>query len=208
MERLKSPSDLEELRNEILARKDPKKPAIAVCVSTGCEALGVKGVLKVLKEELKKQNVEGSIEIKETGCLGFCEKGPRIVVYPEEIYYFKVTATDVPEIVSKTLLNNEIVERLLYADPVTGQKARNLAEIPFYKYQKRLLLDNSAKLDPKKIEDYIALGGYKALAKALFQMKPEQVLEEVKRANLRGRGGGGFPTARKMGVHTKRARRT
>jgi NADH:ubiquinone oxidoreductase subunit F (NADH-binding)/(2Fe-2S) ferredoxin/NAD-dependent dihydropyrimidine dehydrogenase PreA subunit len=197
MERLKSPSDLEELRNEILARKDPKKPAIAVCVSTGCEALGVKGVLKALKEEFKKQNLEGSIEIKETGCLGFCEKGPRIVVYPEEIYYFKVTATDVPEIVSKTLLNKEIVERLLYADPVTGQKARNLSEIPFYKYQKRLLLDNSAKLDPKKIEDYIALGGYKALAKALFQMKPEQVLEEVKRANLRGRGGGGFPTARK-----------
>jgi NADH:ubiquinone oxidoreductase subunit F (NADH-binding)/(2Fe-2S) ferredoxin/NAD-dependent dihydropyrimidine dehydrogenase PreA subunit len=197
MERLKSPSDLEELRNEILARKDPKKPAIAVCVSTGCEALGVKGVLKALKEEFKKQNLEGSIEIKETGCLGFCEKGPRIVVYPEEIYYFKVTATDVPEIVSKTLLNKEIVERLLYADPVTGQKARNLSEIPFYKYQKRLLLDNSAKLDPKKIEDYIALGGYKALAKALFQMKPEQVLEEVRRANLRGRGGGGFPTARK-----------
>ena len=197
MERLKSPSDLEELRNEILAKKDPKKPAIAVCVSTGCEALGVKGVLKALKEEFKKQNLEGSIEIKETGCLGFCEKGPRIVVYPEEIYYFKVTATDVPEIVSKTLLNKEIVERLLYADPVTGQKARNLSEIPFYKYQKRLLLDNSAKVDPKKIEDYIALGGYKALAKALFQMKPEQVLEEVKRANLRGRGGGGFPTARK-----------
>jgi NADH:ubiquinone oxidoreductase subunit F (NADH-binding)/(2Fe-2S) ferredoxin/NAD-dependent dihydropyrimidine dehydrogenase PreA subunit len=197
MERLKSFSDLEELRNEILARKDPKKPAIAVCVSTGCEALGVKGVLKALKEEFKKQNLEGSIETKETGCLGFCEKGPRIVVYPEEIYYFKVTATDVPEIVSKTLLNKEIVERLLYADPVTGQKARNLSEIPFYKYQKRLLLDNSAKLDPKKIEDYIALGGYKALAKALFQMKPEQVLEEVKRANLRGRGGGGFPTARK-----------
>src|SRR3990170_806529 len=197
MERLKSPSDLEELRNEILARKDPKKPAIAICVSTGCEALGVKGVLKALKEEFKKQNLEGSIEIKETGCLGFCEKGPRIVVYPEEIYYFKVTATDVPEIVSKTLLNKEIVERLLYADPVTGQKARNLSEIPFYKYQKRLLLDNSAKLDPKKIEDYIALGGYSALAKALFQMKPEQVLEEIKKSNLRGRGGGGFPTYRK-----------
>ena len=197
MERLKSPSDLEELRNEILAKRTLRSQLLLVCVSTGCEALGVKGVLKALKEEFKKQNLEGSIEIKETGCLGFCEKGPRIVVYPEEIYYFKVTATDVPEIVSKTLLNKEIVERLLYADPVTGQKARNLSEIPFYKYQKRLLLDNSAKVDPKKIEDYIALGGYKALAKALFQMKPEQVLEEVKKANLRGRGGGGFPTARK-----------
>jgi NADH:ubiquinone oxidoreductase subunit F (NADH-binding)/(2Fe-2S) ferredoxin len=197
MERLRSPSDLEKLRKGILAKKDPKKPAIAVCVSTGCEALGVKGVLKAFKEEFKKQGLEGKIEIKETGCLGFCEKGPRIVVYPEEIFYFRVKATDVPDIVSKTLVNKEIIERLLYADPVTGKAARNLSEIPFYKYQKRLLLDNNAKVDPKKIEDYIALGGYTALAKALYQMTPEQVLDEVKKSNLRGRGGGGFPTGRK-----------
>jgi len=197
MERLKSPSDLEKLRKDILARIDPKRPVIAVCISTGCEALGAQEVLKALKEEIKKQNLEGTVEIKETGCLGFCEKGPRIVIYPEEIYYFRVKATDVPEIVSKTLRNKEVIERLLYADPITGVKARNLSEIPFYKYQKRLLLDNSAKVDPKKIEDYIALDGYKALAKVLFQMTPEQVLNEVKKANLRGRGGGGFPTARK-----------
>jgi NADH-quinone oxidoreductase subunit F len=197
MERLKSPSDLKKLREEIIAKKDPKKPSIAVCVSTGCEALGVKEVLKALKEEIKKQNLEGRIEIKETGCLGFCEKGPRVVIYPEEIYYFRVKAADVPEIMSKTLRNKEIIKRLLYTDPITGIEARHLSEIPFYKYQKRLLLDNSAKVDPKKIEDYIALDGYKALAKVLFQMTPEQVLEEVKKANLRGRGGGGFPTARK-----------
>jgi NADH:ubiquinone oxidoreductase subunit F (NADH-binding)/(2Fe-2S) ferredoxin/Pyruvate/2-oxoacid:ferredoxin oxidoreductase delta subunit len=197
MERLKSPSDLEKLRKDIIAKKDPKKPRIAICVSTGCEALGVKDVLKALKEELKKQNLEDSIEIKETGCLGFCEKGPRVVIYPEEIYYFRVKATDVPEIVSKTLRNKEIIERILYTDPATGAKARKLSEIPFYKYQKRVLLDNSAKVDPKKIEDYIALDGYKALAKVLFQMTPEQVLEEVKKSKLRGRGGGGFPTARK-----------
>ena len=197
MEKLKSPSDLENLRKKIIANKDPKKPAIAVCVSTGCEALGVKGVLKAFKEELKKQGLEGKIEIKETGCLGFCEKGPRIVVYPEEIFYFRVKATDVPEIVSKTLINKQIIERLLYMDPITGKAARNLSEIPFYKYQKRLLLDSNAKVDPKKIEDYIALGGYTALAKALYHMTPEQVLDEVKKSNLRGRGGGGFPTGRK-----------
>jgi len=197
MEKLKSPSDLENLRKKIIANKDPKKPAIAVCVSTGCEALGVKGVLKAFKEEFKKQGLEGKIEIKETGCLGFCEKGPRIVVYPEEIFYFRVKATDVPEIVSKTLINKQIIERLLYMDPITGKAARNLSEIPFYKYQKRLLLDSNAKVDPKKIEDYIALGGYTALAKALYHMTPEQVLDEVKKSNLRGRGGGGFPTGRK-----------
>jgi NADH:ubiquinone oxidoreductase subunit F (NADH-binding)/(2Fe-2S) ferredoxin/ferredoxin len=197
MEPLKSPSDLEKLRKNIISKKDPNKPAIAVCVSTGCEALGVKGVLQAFKEEFKKQGLEGKIEIKETGCLGFCEKGPRIVVYPEEIFYFKVKATDVPEIVSKTLINKEIIERLLYTDPITGKTARNLSEIPFYKYQKRLLLDSNAKVDPKKIDDYIALGGYTALAKALYHMTPEQVLDEVKKSNLRGRGGGGFPTGRK-----------
>jgi len=197
IEPLKSPSDLEKLGKNIIAKKDPNAPAIAVCVSTGCEALGVKGVLQAFKEEFKKQGLEGKIEIKETGCLGFCEKGPRIVVYPEEIFYFKVKATDVPEIVSKTVVNKEIIERLLYTDSITGKAARNLSEIPFYKYQKRLLLDSNAKVDPKKIEDYIALGGYTALAKALYHMTPEQVLDEVKKSNLRGRGGGGFPTGRK-----------
>jgi NADP-reducing hydrogenase subunit HndC len=165
MEPLKSPSDLENLRKSILTKKDPKKPAIAVCVSTGCEALGVKGVLAAFKEEFKRQGLEGKIEIKETGCLGFCEKGPRIVVYPEEIFYFRVKASDVPEIVSKTLINKQIIERLLYTDPITGKAARNLSEIPFYKYQNRLLLDSNAKVDPKKIDNYIALGGYSALAK-------------------------------------------
>src|SRR3989304_5639389 len=119
MEQMKSPSDLEKLRRELLAERDPNRPAIAVCVSTGCEALGVKGVLKAFEEEIKKQGLEGRIDIKETGCLGFCEKGPRIVIYPEEIYYFRVKSTDVPEIVSKTLINKEIIERRLYTDTIT-----------------------------------------------------------------------------------------
>ncbi len=197
MKPLKSPSDLEKLRKDILAKKDPKRLAIAACVSTGCQALGVQKVLEAFDEEIKKQGLEGKVEIKETGCLGFCEKGPRIVIYPEEIYYFQVNAKDVPEIVSKTLINKEIVERLLYTDPVTGKKARHLSEVPFYKYQNRLLLESNRKLDPKKIEDYLAIGGYAALAKALFQMTPEDVMKEVKDSNLRGRGGGGFPTYRK-----------
>jgi len=197
MKSLKSPSDLEKLRKDILAKKDPKRLAIAACVSTGCQALGAQKVLEAFDEEIKKQGLEGKVEIKETGCLGFCEKGPRIVIYPEEIYYFQVKASDVPEIVSKTLINNEIVERLLYTDTVTGKKARYLSEVPFYKYQNRLLLESNRKLDPKKIEDYLAIGGYAALAKALFQMTPEDVMNEVKDSNLRGRGGGGFPTYRK-----------
>ncbi len=197
---LTSPSDLDKLRNDILAERDPNKPAIAVCVSTGCLALGVKKVIHAFEKELKKQDIEGKFEIKETGCVGFCEKGPIIVVYPEEIFYFKVKVTDVPEIVFKTVINKRIIERLLYVDPITGKAARNLSEIPFYKYQKRLLLETNTKENPRKIEDYIALGGYTALVKALYRMKPEQVLDEVKRSNLRGRGGAGFPTGRKWEV--------
>lgn len=136
MKPLKSPSDLEKLRKTILAKKDPNAPAIAVCVSTGCEALGVKADLKAFKEEFKKQGLEGKVEIKETGCLGFCEKGPRIVVYPEEIFYFQVKANDVPDVVSKTVMNKEVIERLFYVDPITGEAARNLSEIPLLQVPK------------------------------------------------------------------------
>ena len=194
MKKLKSPSDLEKFYKDILSKKDPTKKIISVCVSTGCEALGVQQVLETFNEEFKKQGLEGKVEIKETGCLGFCEKGPRIVIYPEEIYYFQVKPSDVPEIVSKTLLKNEIVEKLLYTDPVSGKKARHLADVPFYKHQKRILLESNSKLNPKNIEDYIAIDGYKALSKVLFKMSPEQVITEIKNSKLRGRGGGGFPT--------------
>ncbi|MFA5364502.1 MAG: NADH-quinone oxidoreductase subunit NuoF [Candidatus Bathyarchaeia archaeon] len=194
MKCLTSPSELETLRNEIIAKNDQGKLSIAACVSTGCQALGVQKVLKAFEEELKKQGLDGKTEIKKTGCLGFCEKGPRIVIYPEEIYYFQVDEKDVPEIVSKTLINNEIVERLLYTDVITGERARHIYDIPFYKYQNRLLLESNSQVDPKKVGDYIAIGGYAALSKALFQMTPVEVIEAVKKSNLRGRGGGGFPT--------------
>ncbi len=195
MKKLKSSSDLENLRKKIRDKKDSTRITISACVSTGCKALGAQKVLEAFNVEIKKQGIEDKVDIKETGCLGFCEKGPRIVIYPQEIYYFQVDAKDVPEIVSKTLINNEIVERLLYTDPITGEKARYLSDVPFYKFQNRLLLESNSKIDPKKLEDYLAIGGYAALAKALFQMTPEDVMKEVKESNLRGRGGGGFPTS-------------
>jgi len=194
MKQLKSSSDLEKLRKKILDKKDSSKIVISACISTGCQALGAQKVLEAFKIELKKQDLEDKVEIKETGCLGFCEKGPRLVIYPEEIYYFQVEAKDVPDIVSKTLINNEIVEHLLYTDPINGQKARYLSDVPFYKYQNRLLLESNSKINPKKLEDYLEIGGYSALSKVLFQMTPEDVMNEVKESNLRGRGGGGFPT--------------
>jgi NADP-reducing hydrogenase subunit HndC len=197
MNRLKSATDLEQLQREIVSKKDPNQLTIAICASTGCEALGAQEVLVALKEEISKNGLEGKVDIRETGCLGFCEQGPRLVIYPQEIYYFKVKVTDVPDIVSKTLLKNEVVKHILYKDAVTEKITERLSDVPFYKYQNRLLLENNAKVDPKKIEDYIALGGYTALAKSISKMTPEQVLDEVKKSKLRGRGGGGFPTGRK-----------
>lgn len=194
MKRLESSIDLENLRKKLIESKDPNQLAIAACVSTGCQALGVQDVLKAFDKELTNHGLSRKVNIRETGCLGFCEKGPRFVIYPNMVYYFQVKVSDVPDIVSKTLIANEIIEKLLYTDPITKEKARYLYDVPFYKYQKRLLLEANSKLDPKKIDDYLRINGYSALSKVLFQMTPEQVMDEVKKSNLRGRGGGGFPT--------------
>jgi NADP-reducing hydrogenase subunit HndC len=133
------------------------------------------------------------VETKGTGCPGYCQRGPVVVIYPEEICYLQVKPEDVPEIIEETIKGKKIVERLVYIDPDTEEKATLESEIPFYKYQERLNLSNNIKIDPKSLDDYLAIGGYSALAKVLFQMTPEQVIDEIKKSNLRGRGGAGFP---------------
>jgi len=197
MSPINSPAELERLRQEILSKRDPKKPCIAICTGTGCLALGCGEVVAAFRQEIQRQGLEGKADIKETGCPGFCEKGTIVVIYPEEICYLQVMPEDVAEIVLQTIIGKKIVDRLLYNDPITNEKAIHVQDIPFYKNQLRLLLGNNTRIDPQNIDDYLALRGYSALAKALFQMTPEQVLEDVKRANLRGRGGGGFPAGRK-----------
>src|SRR4030043_523213 len=197
MARIKSPAELEEIRKGILSKRDPNKPCITICGGTGCLALGSERVISVFEEEVEKQDLKTKVDVRETGCPGFCEKGPIVVIYPEEICYVGVTPEDAPEIVSQTVVGKKMVDRLLYTDPNTGEKAVHEYEIPFYKNQMRLLLGNNIKIDPKSIDDYLALGGYSALVKVLSQMTPEQVLEEVKKSNIRGRGGGGFPAGRK-----------
>jgi NADH:ubiquinone oxidoreductase subunit F (NADH-binding)/(2Fe-2S) ferredoxin/Pyruvate/2-oxoacid:ferredoxin oxidoreductase delta subunit len=197
MPQLKSAADLERVREEITAKRDPNKTCIAICSGTGCHAYASEKVSAAFKDELKKQSLETEVDIRETGCHGFCENGPLVVIYPEETCYTRVTPEDVPEIVLETVINKKIVHRLLYTDPNTGEKIAQESEIPFYKNQNRLIFGPNRRIDPKNIDDYIALGGYSGLAKALFDMSPEQVIEEVKKANLRGRGGGGFPAGRK-----------
>ena len=197
MPRINSAAALEELRKGILSKRDPNRPCIAICAGTSCLALGNDRVIRAFEEEVKKQSLEAKVDVRATGCHGFCEKGPHVVIHPEEISYVQVTPADVPEIVSQTVAGKKVVDRLVYTDPNTGEKAAHQSEIPFYRNQMRHLMGNNSRIDPRNIDEYLALGGYSALAKSLFQMSPEQVLEEVKKANLRGRGGGGFPAGLK-----------
>jgi len=197
MVKIISPDALEKVRQKILSRRDPKQPCISICAGTGCLASGASDVVSAFEVEIQKQGLKAKVDTKGTGCPGFCERGPVVVIYPEEICYLQVKPEDVHEIVSETIKGKRVVERLLYVDPTTGEKAIHESDIPFYKHQVRNIIGNNIKIDPKSIDDYLALGGYSALAKALFRMTAEQVLGEVKKSNLRGRGGGGFPAGRK-----------
>ena len=194
---LKSPEELEKFRQNILSERDANKPCISVCAGAGCLASGASEVIAAFKSEIEKQNLNADVTIKGTGCPGFCERGPVVVIYPEEICYLQVKPEDVAEIVSQTIKEKKVVERLLFVDNATGEKAIHEYDIPFYKNQKRNVLCNNIKIDSKKIDDYLAIGGYSALIKAFFKMSAEEVLQEVKKSNLRGRGGAGFPTGNK-----------
>ncbi len=198
MARLNSPEELEKFRQEVLSKRDPNTPCISICAGAGCLASGASEVIAAFKAEIKNQGLKTDVvDTKETGCPGFCERGPIVVIYPEKICYLQVTSEDVPEIISETIKEKKVVDRLLYVDPTTGEKATHESDIPFYKNQERNIIGNNINIDPKNIDDYLALGGYSALVKVLSGMTSEEVVEEVKKSNLRGRGGGGFPAGRK-----------
>ncbi|MBM4462676.1 MAG: 4Fe-4S dicluster domain-containing protein [Chloroflexi bacterium] len=204
MDKLRSAAALEELRIRILAKRNPQQPLISICAGTGCHAYRSEDVADAIKEEIEQQGLTGQVELKVTGCHGFCERGPLMVLYPQKIFYQRVKIEDVPEVVSETIMKGKVLDRLLYTDPNTGERFAKEDDIPFYKRQQRLLFGNNNKIDPSSIEDYLAIGGYAALSKALFHMSPEEIIEEVKRSGLRGRGGGGFPTGSKW-ESTRRA---
>jgi NADH-quinone oxidoreductase subunit F len=201
---------LEAFRKDITSKRDPNKPCIAVCTGTGCLALGAANVVAALKKEIKKQRLGTKVDLRETGCPGFCERGPLLVIYPEEICYLQVQPGDAEEIVLQTIVNKKVIDRLLYVLPSTksDEKIVRESEIPFYKNQLRNLIGNNIKLDPKSIDDYLAVGGYAALAKALCQETPEHVVDLVKSSNLRGRGGAGFPAGMKWEFARKSPNKT
>ena len=196
MERLLSVGQLEWLRNKILARVDTGKTIVQVCM-TGCRAYGSAEVKDALEEEAKKQGLLDQVEIRSTGCHGFCAKAPVVAVEPMGIQYQEVAPEDAAEIVDQTLKKNRMIDRLAYRDPKTGRLIFYRNQIPFYKRQERRVLANCGRIDPTRIEHYIAAGGYRAIVKALSKMTPDEVIEEVITARLRGRGGAGFSTGLK-----------
>ncbi len=197
MKRIQTPEELDSLRESLVAQRDPDKPRISVCCGTGCRVYGSMKVMGAFAEEIDGRGLGSNIEVVSTGCHGFCERGPVVVLKPSGIFYQRMAVEDVPEIVSETMLNGTIIDRLLYTDPGTGEKIVYEHDVPFYQKQQRLVLDLNGDIDPTNIEDYIAFGGYSALAKALHHMGPADIIEEVTESGLRGRGGAGFPAGLK-----------
>jgi len=196
MVQLRSPQELEKLREDLLTQRDPSRPCISACAGAGCLASGAQEVIDAFTRELQTQGLQADVDTRGTGCPGFCEQGPVVVIHPEETCYLRVKPEDVPEIVSH-LKDKKVVERLLYVDPATGERTTREGDIPFYKNQQRNIISDNIRIDSKSIDDYLAIGGYAALCKVLFSMSAEEVLDEIKASNLRGRGGAGFPAGRK-----------
>ena len=195
--KLRSAADLEHMQEELRARHTPSAKCVRVCTGPGCAAKGSPRLYELFCEAVERTGADVEIEAKSVGCHGLCECGPIVLIQPGNIFYQKVEEPDVAEIFRETILGDRIVEKLLYENPATGQKAVTPEEITFYKVQKRIALAGNGLIEPTNIGDYIAEGGYSALAKVISSMTPEEVVSEVELSGLRGRGGGGFPTARK-----------
>jgi NADH-quinone oxidoreductase subunit F len=197
MGRLTSREELARLRRELGESRRAARITFSVCAGTGCVASGAREVLAAFEAEVARRGLGCEVTTKGTGCPGFCEQGPLVVVHPGETCYVRVTAQDVAEIVAATVDRGEVVERLTFVHAETGARVATEREIPFYARQERRLIGENTFIDSRSIDDYLARGGYAALEKALFELTPEEVIEEVSRSGLRGRGGAGFPTGAK-----------
>ena len=194
MKKLKSKQDFVALVKQIMAERDPNRTMISLCSGSGCSAFGTDRVKAALEQELVAQGLADDVEVRLSGCHGFCEKGPVMVIHPAGIFYPQMNEERVPELVDKTIRHGEVIDRFLYTDPVSKKRIVFEHDIPFYKFQRRIVFGNNGMISPTEIKDYLAVGGYKALAKALFDMSPDDIVHQIKASGLRGRGGGGFPT--------------
>ncbi len=196
---IKTPQQMEKLYQECSAKeaKHPKK--VIVCCGTGCLANGAAEIVEAFHTALKDRKIKDfTIEaVKETGCHGFCEQGPLVVIEPHGTFYCHVKPKDVPEIIDKSIAGSETVDRLFYTDPVKKEKVERYPDVPFFSHQHRIALRNLGKIAANDIREYIAVGGYQAITKVLTSMNPDQVIEEVTSSGLRGRGGAGFSAGKK-----------
>ncbi len=205
---LKVLEDLNKLQAQAKEALSKEKMRILICAGTGCVANGSLKVYETLKEKLVAKGLNIKVELMEekegeqcavniSGCHGFCQMGPLVRIEPAGILYVHVKQSDVDDIVEQHVLNGQLVERLLYRHPITGETVKTQDEVPFYKSQERVALEHCGRINPDDIYDYIAHDGYQAIAKVITEMSPQDVINEVLESGLRGRGGGGFPTARK-----------
>jgi (2Fe-2S) ferredoxin len=170
---------------------------LLVCAGTGCVSNNSFKVKAALEREIEKHKLQEEIQVVTTGCNGFCANGPIVVVKPDDIFYQLLTEEQIPHLVEEHFLKGRPVEKLMYTPSKGGAPIPKMSDIPFFGKQQLIALANRGLIDPENIDEYIALGGYQALSKALTEMTPEQVIEEIKASGLRGRGGAGFPTGKK-----------
>lgn len=184
-----------ELDLRVNTKNDTREKHILVCHGTGCTSSNSPEILETFRKVLKEKNIE-NVRVIKTGCFGLCAKGPIVIIRPEDTFYAMVKPEDVEEIVEKHIVNGEVVQRLLCKD-IDGKKVQSLDELTFYKKQKRIALKNCGVINPEDIDEYIAFDGYKALEKVLTSMTQDEVIDEISKSGLRGRGGAGFPTGKK-----------
>ena len=182
---------------------DKVRANLMLCAGTGCVASGTAGVKEALLQELKKRGLEEEIKLVLTGCNGYCAEGPVLAVYPDEIFYQKVTVKEVPSLVEEHFLKGRPYEKLMFREPEKKTAIPRMKDIPFFKHQVLRVLRNKGLIDPEKIEEYISRDGYQAMARALTEMAPEDIVKVVKDSGLRGRGGAGFQTGLKWDFASK-----
>ena len=199
----KNISEIEKIRKEKKKELDLRvnsnykglEKHILVCNGTGCVSSKSKDILQKFKDLIKEKDIK-NVKVIKTGCFGLCSKGPVVIIRPEDTFYSKVKVEDCEEIINSHIINGKIVDRLLLKD-VDGTLIKKLDELPFYKKQKRIVLKNCGKINPEDIDEYIAFDGFKALEKVLTSMSQDDVINEIEKSGLRGRGGAGFPTGKK-----------